>query len=238
MARLFIGQKEVQFINDIGKEFTHDVVGQFILYLPVSTLKSAVHPVYDEAPEKIFDNPIKIPALVGQPEWESKNTAFGPQLECSLEVMIQVKDLDDKKITPSEGDMFMFDNTVYEILTLVNTNNIFGLAEYELAWKITARSARLSQLDPNVIKNLPKTPLVPGDTQMTFEQQRGLAVTSDGEATGDVREMRERLGGNMAEIALGTGARKVAPDENIENPNEKVTTFVNNPPPAKVGIYD
>lgn len=238
MARLFIGQKEVQFINDIGKEFTHDVVGQFILYMPLSTLRSAVHPVYDEAPEKIFDNPIKIPAMVGQPEWVSKNTAFGPQLECNLEVMIQVKDLDDKKITPSEGDMFMFDNTVYEILTLVNTNNIFGLAEYELAWKITAKSARLSQLDPNGIKNLPKTPLGVGDTQMAFEQQRGLAVTSDGEATGDVREMRERLGGNMAEISLGTGPRKVAPNERTDSPNEKVTTFVNDPPPAKAGIYD
>lgn len=238
MARLFIGQKEIQFINDITKEFTHDVVGQFILYMPLSTLRSAVHPVYDEAPEKIFDNPIKIPAMVGQPEWASKNTAFGPQLECNLEVMIQVKDLDDKKITPSEGDMFMFDNTVYEILTLVNTNNIFGLAEYELTWKITAKSARLSQLDSNGIKNLPKTPLGVGDTQMTFEQQRGLAVTSDGEATGDVREMRERLGGNMADIALGTGPRKVAPNERTDNPNEKVTTFVNDPPPAKAGIYD
>ncbi len=238
MARLFIGQKEIQFVNDIGKEFVSDAVGQFILYIPVSTLLSAVHPVYDEAPEKIFDNPIKIPALVGQPEWVSKNTAFGPQLECSIEVLVQVKDLDDKKITPSEGDMFMFDDTVYEILTMVNTNNIFGMAEYDLAWKLTAKSARLSQLDPNTIKNLPKTPINPGDTQMTFEQTRGLAETSDGAPTGDVREMRQRLGGNMADIALGTGPRKVAPDENIANPNEKVTTFVNNPPPAKAGIYD
>jgi hypothetical protein len=238
MARLFIGQKEIQFINDLTKEFLVDLAGQFILYMPLSTLKSAIHPVYDEAPEKIFDNPIRIPASVGQPEWVSKNTAFGPQLECNLEVLIQVKDLDDKKITPSEGDMFMFDDTVYEVLSLVNTNNIFGLAEYELAWKITAKSARLSQLDSNAIKNLPKTALNPGDTQQTFEQQRGLAVTSDGQTTGDVREMRERLGGNMAEIALGTGPRKVAPNERTENPNEKVTTFVNDPPPPKAGIYD
>jgi len=73
---------------------------------------------------------------------------------------------------------------------------------------------------------------------MTLEQQGGLPVTSTGEATMDVREMRQRLGGNMADIALGTGPRRVAPDERTENPNEKVTTFENNPPPAKAGIYD
>lgn len=238
MARLFIGQREVEFINDITKEYTKDVIGQVIHYFPISSIKSDVHAVYNEASRKIFENPIRIPALVGQPEWSSKTTNFGPDLEARLEVMLQYRDLQDKKIVLSEGDLFSYDDVLYEILTFVNLNNIFGMAEYNVAWKLTARSARLSQAE---IANLPPPRLAPDDVQKVFEQQRGLAITSTGEATGDIREMRERLGHVMAPIALGTGAKKVEPNVNevgdtIEG--DKASSFNNDPLPPKKGIYD
>ena len=90
MARLFIGQKEIQFVNDLTKEWIKDVVGQVIHYFPVSSLKSEVHGVYNEAVRKVFENPIKIPARVAQPEWSSKTTTFGPDIESKLEVMVQI----------------------------------------------------------------------------------------------------------------------------------------------------
>lgn len=187
--------------------------------------------------KKIFENPIKIPALVGQPEWSSKTTSFGPDLEAKLEVSIQYKDLMDKKLILSEGDLFSFDDVLYEILTFYNVNNIFGLAEYNNSWKITARSARLGQLDPN---SLPLPRLAPDDVQKVFEQQRGLPITSTGEITSDIREMRERLNHVMAPIALGTGAKKV--EKNDENGDfiegDKATSFNNDPLPPKKGIYD
>lgn len=238
MARLFIGQREVEFINDITKEYTKDVIGQVIHYFPISSIKSDVHAVYNEASKKIFENPIRIPALVGQPEWSSKTTNFGPDLESRLEVMLQYRDLQDKKIALSEGDLFSYDDVLYEILTFVNLNNIFGMAEYNVAWKLTARSARLSQAE---VANLPSPRMAPDDVQKVFEQQRGLAITSTGEATGDIREMRERLGHVMAPIALGTGAKKVEPNVNevgdtIEG--DKASSFNNDPLPPKKGIYD
>ena len=238
MARLFIGQREVEFINDITKEFMKDVVGQVIHYFPISSIKSDVHAVYNEARKKIFENPIRIPALVGQPEWSSKTTNFGPDLESRLEVMLQYRDLQDKRIALSEGDLFSYDDVLYEILTFVNLNNIFGMAEYNVAWKLTARSARLSQAE---VANLPSPRMAPDDVQKVFEQQRGLAITSTGEATGDIREMRERLGHVMAPIALGTGAKKVEPNVNevgdtIEG--DKASSFNNDPLPPKKGIYD
>ena len=83
--------------------------------------------------------------------------------------------------------------------------------------------------------------MAPDDVQKVFEQQRGLAITSTGEATGDIREMRERLGHVMAPIALGTGAKKVEPNVNevgdtIEG--DKASSFNNDPLPPKKGIYD
>ena len=208
-----------------------------IHYFPISSIKSDVHGVYNESVKKIFENPIKIPALVGQPEWSSKTTSFGPDLEAKLEVSIQYKDLLDKKLILSEGDLFSFDDVMYEILTFYNVNNIFGLAEYNNSWKITARSARLGQLDPN---SIPFPRSTPDDVEKVFEQQRGLPITSTGEVTNDIREMRERLNHVMAPIALGTGAKKV--EQNDENGDfiegDKATSFNNDPLPPKKGIYD
>ena len=240
MARLFIGQREVQFINDITKELIKDVVGQFINYFPVSTIKSEVHTVYNESIQKIFENPIRILALVGMPEYTSKTTSFGPDLEAKIEVLIQYRDLQDKNVTLSEGDFFTFDDVLYEVLTVTNAGkNIFGLAEYNVSWKLTARNARLSEID---IPNYPPPRLsTPHDVQKVFEQQRGLKLTSDGEETGDTREMRERLKDQMAPIALGTGAKRV--DQNVDDDGDfikgnKAISFNNDPLPPKKGIYD
>lgn len=239
MSRLFIGQREIEFINDLTKEFIKDVVGQTIQYFPVSPFKSKVNDLYNESIEKIFERPIRIPALVGMPEYASKTTGFGSDVEVKIETLIQFRDMEDKGIRPSEGDFFTYDDVVYEVLTVTNAGkNIFGLAEYATAWKLTARNARIGALN---IPNLPNPRLAPEDVQKVFEQQRGLSVTSDGEATGDVRQMRERLGEYMAPIALETGAKRVEPtvDENgdfIEG--DKASSFNNDPLPPKKGIYD
>jgi hypothetical protein len=238
MARLFIGLREVQFINDLTKEFIKDVAGQVIHYFPVSAIKSSVHKIYNESLQKIFENPISIPALVGMPEYSSKTTNFGPDIEAKIEVLVQFKDLQDKKIVVSEGDFFSYDDMFYEVLTVVNVGkNIFGLAEYNTAWKITARSARLNQMD---VPNLPDPRLAPEDIQVTFQQQRGLPLMNDGKETGDVREMRERLGQDMAPIALGTGQRSVEPNVGEEGNfiEGETPSFNNDPLPPKKGIYD
>ena len=238
MARLFIGLREVQFINDLTKEFIKDVAGQVIHYFPVSAIKSSVHKIYNESLQKIFENPIAIPALVGMPEYSSKTTNFGPDIEAKIEVLVQFKDLQDKKIVLSEGDFFSYDDMFYEVLTVTNAGkNIFGLAEYNVSWKITARSARLNQMD---VPNLPDPRLAPEDIQVTFQQQRGLPLMDDGKETGDVREMRERLGQDMAPIALGTGQRSVEPNVGEEGNfiEGETPSFNNDPLPPKKGIYD
>jgi hypothetical protein len=39
MGRLFISQREINFINDIAKEVVKDVIGQKIYYFPISEIK-------------------------------------------------------------------------------------------------------------------------------------------------------------------------------------------------------
>ena len=64
MARLFITKREINFISDITKEIVKDVVGQKIYYYPVSETKTKSHEVYDEALQKVFDNPVIVDVLV------------------------------------------------------------------------------------------------------------------------------------------------------------------------------
>ena len=69
MSKLFITSREIAFINDITKEVIKDIIGQYIFYYPISTLKTQIHPIYEEAVDKIFENPIKFEVLAGQPSW-------------------------------------------------------------------------------------------------------------------------------------------------------------------------
>lgn len=215
MARLFITPKEIAFINDLSKEYLKDIVGQTINYYPVSTLKTKVHPVYDEAVQKIFDNPIRIPVLAGQPESEQMSNIFGSEKTSTLEVLVQARDLIDKGFTIYEGDFFTFGDQAYEIASFITLGNIYGQEEYEIGYKITGQAARLGQFDP---KNFlqpnkdSKGPYEDTQVQKTFEQQRGLGETPLEGVTGDTRQLRERLGEDMAEPALGEGPRVVGID--------------------------
>lgn len=233
MSRLFITPREQQFISDITKEFVKDVVGQYVIYYPISTLLTKVHPVYEEAVEKIYENPFKLDVLAGQPDRSTTWGQFGQDSHSSIEVLIQAKDLIDKGIEPSAGDFFVYGNDVYEIVNLTNTQNIYGQAEYDLAIKLTGRLARAGQFNIDDFRQMleQNKTFAEGLTQKKFVQQRGLSETEEG-PTNDKREIRERLKEDMADIALGEGPRKVDLEKNneIDQPrtiaeNPKSSTF-------------
>ena len=98
MARLFITEREMNFINDIMKEVVKDVIGQKIYYYSISEIKSRVHDVYEEAPNKIFENPIELDALVKYSGQEVKTGRFGSEEYYNIECYIQERDLLEKQI--------------------------------------------------------------------------------------------------------------------------------------------
>lgn len=216
MGRLFIGQREIDFFNDITKEIIKDIVGQFIIYWPVSALKTKIHPIYNEAVKKIFENPIKIEALVGQPTWESTIGAFGPEQQNKVEVYFQGRDLEQKNIVISEGDYFTYGEQAYEIVSCVDMSNYFGQIEHNIGFKAIGLLAKKGEFTPEKFYK----PLNEQE-QEHFEQQRGLKENSQGE-TGDIRDMRERLGDELGPIALDNKPIKV--DVGIET-SKKNTGF-------------
>lgn len=193
MSRLFITQRELDFINDIGKEVIKDVIGQKIYYYPISETKTKYHEIYKESPQKIFDNPIEIDALVADYEQTQKVTNFGVDNNFTIEAYLHYKDLIDKNIVVSLGDFFSYGANFFEINQVINLKNVYGLPEHRTGIKIIGSQVRESQFKTKIFG---PTDIKYSDSdavKMEFEQQRGLNdKDSNGNETGDIRDLREK----------------------------------------------
>ena len=191
MARLFISPREIDFINDIAKEYMKDVVGHKIYYYSVSMIKSNVHEVYEEAINKVFDDPILIEALI---EWNPEDvttTRFGSEEKTRLSAFVHSKDMIDKKIELSEGDFFSFGEKFYEVVQLTTISNIYGQIEYKTGFRLEGREARRGQFLSQVFGPTNEKYSDDDAVQDTFVQQRGFDQNVEG-VTGDKRSLIEK----------------------------------------------
>ena len=206
MSRLFLTERELNFISDITKELIKDCVGQVIYYYAINEVKTKTHGVYNEAQSKVFDPPISIDCLVSSNfETETKTNSFGPDAQYKIEVYIQWRDLVDKGINVCQGDFFSFGEIMYEITDRVVMRNIYGLAEHKDGLKVTGIKSRNSQFNVPIIG-----PTDIGNTdadavQNTFYQQRGQAENQAGQ-TGDKRDL---IANGTLDAPLG-GPREVS----------------------------
>lgn len=191
MARLFITPREIDFISDVTKEIVKDVIGQKIYYYSISVLKTKVHTVYEEAPEKVFENPIEIDALVNWTPEEIRTNRFGSEENYSIEAFLHNRDLLDKGIEVSEGDFFSFGAIFFEITSMRWDKNVYGQVEYKTGVKLVGKQARKSQFSAKILGPTSEGDLEDGATQDTFVQQRGFDRNRLGE-TGDTRALQDK----------------------------------------------
>jgi len=209
MSRLFITPRELNFISDITKEIIKDVVGQKIYYYPITELKTKTHGVYNEALQKVYDNPIALDALVDNNfQSDTKIDKFGIDAHFKVEVYLQHRDLIDKGINVTIGDFFSFSDVFYEITERVFMRNIYGLPEHKDGVKLIGTKAReglfkAPTLGPTDISR-PEADAV----QNEFHQQRGKALDANGEVTGDKRDLVES---GVLDKPL-TGPKEVSPN--------------------------
>ena len=190
MARLFITPREINFISDITKEIIKDVIGQKIIYYPISEIKTKTHEVYNEALKKVFDNPIIIDALVDNNfQTETKIDKFGVDAQYKIEVYIQHRDLVEKNINVNIGDFFSFGDNFYEITDRTFMRNIYGMPEYKDGVKIVGIKSRQGLFDTSLVGPTDIRYTDPDAVQDTFVQQRGEQKDVNGDPTGDVRDL-------------------------------------------------
>ena len=190
MARLFITPREIDFISDLTKEITKDVIGQKIYYYKIREDLTSVHEVYEEAVEKIFDPPVEIEALV---EWQPETIAtnrFGSEELSTISIFLHARDLLDKDILVEEGDYFSYGELFFEMTSVIADKNLFGQVEHITGYKITGKQAREGQINLRPLGPLSEEADETDAVQKEFVQQRGRSENKLGE-TGDVRELQK-----------------------------------------------
>ena len=139
---LFIGQKERNLVKQVNDELIERVIGQQILYYPISLEHTNFHPVYGEAIDKTFLPPIRVYALV---EWEGMQTEFmnkaAVDKNSSLNIHFHKRRLtEDQDLFVRVGDFVLYGDIHYEIVTLGEPKQLFGQIEHR--FEISAKCIR------------------------------------------------------------------------------------------------
>ena len=207
MARLFITTREMDLISDLTKEVIKDVIGQRIFYHPVRTDVTAVHDVYDESTEKVFDPPIELDALVDWSPGETRTNKFGSEKFHSIEARVHTRDLTDKNLRMKIGDFMSYGSIFFEITQVESISKIFGQVEHVTGYKIAGKQAREGLINRSTIGPAAQTLDTEVVTQQTFVQQRGATENE----LGPTADRRELQADGKLDAPL-TGPKKVAPD--------------------------
>jgi hypothetical protein len=137
---LFLGQRERNLVKQVNDELIERVIGQAIVYYPISRELTHYHPIYGEAIQKTFLAPIKIHALV---TWEGSNTTtdmFGVDRRNSLVIKFHKRRLtEDQDVYVREGDFVLYDAAFYEIVSLNESKVLFG---QDTAFEVDAKCIR------------------------------------------------------------------------------------------------
>lgn len=189
MARLFVTPREIDFITDISKELVKDVVGQTVYLYSISEIKTKIHPIYKEAPNKIFEKPIRLDARV---EWEPQDirtNEFGSEEYTSVTALLIPRDMYDDEVAVSEGDFFSFGSQFFEITAVRRTANIYGQIEYSGGIQLVGKEARMGNFVTSLKGPTDETYSDEDAIQDEFFQQRGYTDNQEG-PTGDLRDLQ------------------------------------------------
>ena len=107
---LFLGGKERDFVKQVNDELLERVIGQTILYYPVSLEHTNYHKLYGEAIHKSFLSPVKVNALITWDGQTSTTTNYGTDRRSKLTIHFHRRRLteDQDLFVTSSGRGFYF----------------------------------------------------------------------------------------------------------------------------------
>ncbi len=133
---LFTGKKEKDFVKQVNDEIIERVVGQTVVYYPISLEHTNFHDIYGEAIEKNFLNPVRVYAMVKYESQNTTTTSLGVDRVEKISVAFHKRRLtEDQDLFVREGDFIQYGEHFYEILTLTEPKWLFGQVEskFEIA---------------------------------------------------------------------------------------------------------
>lgn len=145
---LFVGKKEKDLVKQINDEVIERVVGQTIIYYPISLEDTNYHDLYGEAINKVFLDPIRIYAMVKYQSQATTVTPLGVDRIERINVAFHKRRLtEDQNLFVREGDFIQYGQFFYEILTLEEPKWLFGQVESSFEIAATCVRAREGVFD-------------------------------------------------------------------------------------------
>ena len=150
---LFLGEKERDLVKQVNDELLERVIGQQILYLPISLERAEFHPLYGEAIEKSFLPPVRVYAMVEFEGFETVTSHYGLDKDSKITVKFHERRLtEDQDLYVREGDYVRYGDYFYEIVTLKENRQLFGQIDHIFQIEATCIKTRKGLID---IRTLP-----------------------------------------------------------------------------------
>ena len=128
---LFLGKTERDLVKQVNDELIERVIGQQILYLPVSRERTNFHPLYGEAIHKSFLGPVRVHALVEFEGIQTTTSHYGLDKDYKIVVNFHKRRLaEDQDLYVREGDYVRYGNSFYEIVSLNEGRQLFGQVDH------------------------------------------------------------------------------------------------------------
>ncbi len=145
---LFVGQKEKDLVKQVNDEIIERVVGQTIVYYPISLQHTKYHDLYGEAINKVFLDPVRVHAMVKYVGQDTTVTPLGVDRIEKINIAFHKRRLtEDQDLFVREGDFIQYGEHFYEILTLEEPKWLFGQVESSFEIAATCVRAREGLFD-------------------------------------------------------------------------------------------
>lgn len=149
---LFLGEKERNLVKQVNDELLERVIGQAILYLPLSMERTNYHPLYGEAIEKNFLPPVRVYALVEFDGIETVAENYGLDKTHSITVRFHERRLfEDQNLYVREGDYVQYGTSFFEIVKLKEGRQLFGQVDHLFQIEATCIKTRKGLLNLNIL---------------------------------------------------------------------------------------
>lgn len=140
---MFLGQQERDLVKHINNEVIECIIGQQIVYYPISDEHTNYHPLYGESMHKTFLDPVHVYALV---EWEGiqiSSESRGIDKFSTITVYFHKRRLtEDQELFVREGDFIQYGANFYEIVSVNEPREIWGQTEHKMEISAKCHKAR------------------------------------------------------------------------------------------------
>ena len=140
---LFAGKKERDLVKQVNDELIERVIGQSILYYPISIKDSNFHSLYGEAINKSFLPPVRVMALIDWQGSEVSVDSFGYDRVFNIEIYFHRRRVtQDQDLFVRVGDFIQYNQMLFEIVNTSMSRYLFGQDGQDFEVKATCRYAR------------------------------------------------------------------------------------------------